>query len=306
MIHNSDDQLKQKITKLKKQRKAIILVHNYQPSEVQDIADYSGDSLELSRIASTTEAGVVVFCGVHFMAETAAILCPDKTVLLPDINAGCPMADMITAGALKTLKQEHPQAVVIAYVNTSAEVKAEVDVCCTSTNAVKIVEALKNKKEIIFVPDKYLGSYVAAQTKKTMICWSGYCPTHLMILPENIMQQKKNYPHAEVLIHPECAQPVIALADFVLSTGGMCKHVKVSSAAEFIIATEIGLLHRLRKDNPEKKFYPASDLAICPNMKLITLEKILWALEEMKYIIDVPADIRRRAKKAVDSMLKII
>ncbi|OGX14777.1 MAG: quinolinate synthase [Omnitrophica WOR_2 bacterium RBG_13_41_10] len=298
--------LSEKIQELKKKRHAIILVHNYQLPEVQDIADYRGDSLELSRIAANTDAKVIVFCGVHFMAETASILCPDKTVLIPDLNAGCPMANMITTEALRKLKEKHPQAAVVGYVNTSAEVKAELDVCCTSTNAVAVINALKDKKEVIFIPDKYLADYVEKKTGRTLIKWNGFCPTHVKILPQDILREKKFHPKAKVMVHPECLSSVVAMADVVLSTSQMGKFAKETPAKEIIVGTEVGLIYRLKKDNPQKEFYPASEAAVCPNMKRITQEKILWALEELKDEVRVSDDIRRRARHAIDKMLQII
>ena len=298
-----NSKLIQKIQQLKKQRNAIILAHNYQIGEVQDIADYIGDSLSLSRTASQTDADVIVFCGVHFMAETASILCPKKKIFIPEINAGCPMADMITSEGLKALKREHPQAAVVCYVNTSAVVKAETDICCTSANAVKVVESFKDSEEIIFVPDKYLSHYVSIKINRNFISWYGYCPTHVKIFPEDILRQKKAHPKAKVIVHPECTPPVIQLADKVLSTEGICKYARASNASEIIVGTEIGILHRLQKENPEKKFYPASEQAICPSMKLTNLEKVLWSLEDMKYEVKVPEDIQIRAKRAVDRML---
>ena len=296
--------LVERIKELKEKRKAIILAHNYQRAEVQDIADFVGDSLGLSQSAAKTKAEVIVFCGVQFMAETASILCPDKTVLLPDMKAGCPMADMITAQALKEKKQEHPGALVVCYVNTSAEVKAESDVCVTSANGLKIVEKVDEAREILFVPDQYLGHYISSQTGRRLILWRGFCPTHIKILPENLSQIREQHPKAEVIVHPECTPEVIALADKVLSTGGMCKYTRETEAEEVIIGTEVGLIHRLSKENPGKRFLPASNKAVCPNMKLITLEKILWALEDMKYQIKVPEEIRLKAKSAVDRMLE--
>ncbi len=301
----SDRHLIEKIEALKESRNAIILAHNYQRDEVQEIADYTGDSLGLSIRASKAEADVIVFCGVHFMAETASILCPDKTVLMPDPQAGCPMADMITADQLRELKARHPGAVVVTYVNSSAEVKAETDVCCTSSNAVKVVESLKDAREIIFVPDQYLGSFVAKKTGRDMILWQGYCPTHLRITPESIERQKAAHPEAEVLVHPECSQPVVALADFALSTEGICKRANESSAREFIIGTELGVMYRLKKENPGKLFYPASEMAVCPNMKRTTLEKILWCLEGMTNEVRVPEDVRVLARRSVDRMVAI-
>jgi quinolinate synthase len=298
--------LEEKIKELKKRRKAIILSHNYQLPEVQDVADFTGDSLELSRMAAKTEAKVIVFCGVHFMAETASILSPEKKVIMPDVNAGCPMANMITAEDLMRLKNKHPKATLVAYVNTSASIKAEVDICCTSTNAVAVVNALKDKEEIIFVPDKYLADYVSKQTGRKLISWNGYCPTHVKILPEDIKREKKFHPQVKVMVHPECLPSVVALADAVLSTSKMCKFAKETDAQEIIVGTEVGLIYRLKKDNPTKEFYPASERAICPNMKRTTQEKILWALEELKEEVRVPDEIRIRAKKAIDRMLEII
>jgi quinolinate synthase len=298
--------LEKKIKDLKKKRNAIILVHNYQLPEVQDVADFRGDSLELSRIAAKTDAKVIVFCGVHFMAETASILCPQKHVIMPDAFAGCPMANMITAEDLKELKKEHPRAVVVGYVNTSAQVKAELDVCCTSTNAIAVVNALKNEKEIIFVPDKYLADYVAKQTGRKLISWNGFCPTHVKILAEDIKREKRFHPQAKVMVHPECLPQVIALADAVLSTSKMCQYAKETGAKEIIVGTEVGLIHRLKEDNPTKEFYPATERAVCPNMKRTTQEKVLWALEELKEEIKIPDEIRRRARKAIDKMLQII
>ncbi|MFH0739347.1 MAG: quinolinate synthase NadA [Candidatus Omnitrophota bacterium] len=300
------DDLEKKIKELKKKRNAVILAHNYQLPEVQDVADYRGDSLELSRIAAKTEASVIIFCGVHFMAETASILCPDKKVIVPDINAGCPMANMITTKDLKKLKAEHLKAVTIGYVNTSAEVKAELDVCCTSTNAIAVVNAFKGAEEIIFIPDKYLADYVAKKTGRRLISWNGFCPTHIKILPQDIQREKHFHPHAKVIVHPECLPAVVAMADAVLSTSQMGKFAKETEAGEIIVGTEVGLIYRLKKDNPDKEFYPASEAAVCPNMKRTTQEKILWALEELKEEVKVSAEIRSRAKKAIDRMLEII
>jgi len=303
-MESRDTELTEKILGLKKRRNAVILVHNYQLGEVQDIADFMGDSLGLSQNAAETDADVIVFCGVRFMAETASIICPDKTVLLPDINAGCPMADMITAERLKERKGELPGATVVCYVNSSAEVKAESDICCTSANAVKVVESL-DAREILFVPDQYLGHYVSTQTDKKIILWPGFCPTHLRIQPEHITRSRHEYPQARVVVHPECRPEVIALADEVLSTGGMCRYAKRKDFSTMIVGTEIGIIHRLRKENPDKIFIPASEQAICPRMKLITLENILWALEEMAPEVKVPEEIRLKAKTAVDKMLEI-
>ncbi len=306
MTAKQRDEIVARIKELKKKRQAIILVHNYQLPEVQDLADFRGDSLELSRIAARTEAKVIVFCGVHFMAETASILSPEKKVIVPDIQAGCPMANMLTAEDLRKLKAKHPGAVTVGYVNTSAEVKAELDYCCTSSNAVAVVNALKDYKEIIFVPDKYLGDYVSRQTGRRLILWTGFCPTHVKILPEDIKREKKFHPDAKVVVHPECLPSVVALADAALSTSKMADFAKSSGAKEIIVGTEVGILYRLKKDFPDKEFYPASEAAVCPNMKRTTQEKILWSLEELKTEVRVPDAIRKRAKLAIDRMLQIV
>jgi quinolinate synthase len=293
-----------KINKLRKEKNAVILVHNYQRPEVQDIADFTGDSLGLSIQASKTKADVIVFCGVYFMAETAKILSPQKTVLIPDKEAGCPMADMITASQLRGLKAQYPQAKVLCYVNTPAEVKAECDICCTSANAIKVVEkAFKPQEQIIFAPDKYLAHYVSTQTKREFIPWQGYCPTHIKITTEDILKQKQLHPAALILVHPECTVEVVKLADAVLSTEGIIKYARGSPAKEFIIGTEVGIIHRLKKENPDKLFYPISENAICPNMKKITLEKVLWSLEDMQHRIELPAEIISRAQKSIQRML---
>ena len=304
MIVNSDAELKEKIISLKTRRNAVILAHNYQLGEIQDIADFVGDSLELSQKAAKTDADVIVFCGVYFMAETASILSPDKIVLLPDIHAGCPMADMITAEGLRERKRELPGASVVCYINSSAEVKAESDVCCTSANAVKVIESL-DAEEILFVPDQYLGHYVSTKVNKKMVLWPGFCPTHIRIQPQYITNLRREYPQAKVVVHPECRPEVIALADEVLSTGGLCRYAARKDVKEIIVGTEIGIIHRLRKENPGKRFIPASEQAVCPRMKLITLENILWSLQEMTPGVKVPEETRLKAKVAVDKMLEI-
>ena len=296
----------EKIEELKKQRRAVILAHNYQIGEVQDIADYVGDSLGLSVQAATTEAEVIVFCGVRFMAETAAILSPDKTVLLPEKTAGCPMADMIDAEQLAELKEKHPGALVVCYVNSTAEVKAISDYCCTSGNAIELVRSLPADKEIIFVPDKYLGGHVIERTGREMILWPGFCSTHARIMDEDIKAAKLANPDAVVLAHPECNEAVKGLADELLSTAQMLSFAGASDAKSFIIATELGILHSLRKKYPDKEFIAATEKAICPNMKKITLEKVLWSLEDMKYQITVDEDIRIKAKASLDRMLEVL
>ncbi|MEW6679519.1 MAG: quinolinate synthase NadA [bacterium] len=297
--------LAERIRELCKKKNAIILSHNYQPGEVQDVADFLGDSLDLSRRAKETSAEIIVFCGVHFMAEIAKILSPEKTVLMPDINAGCPLADMINGEELKRLKEEHPDAIVVSYVNTSALIKAETDYCCTSANGLSVINSLPKDKEIIFTPDKWLGDYIARKTKRELILWNGFCPTHLKIIKDGVLKAKEAHPNAEVIVHPECRRNVVLIADFVLGTGGMIKRVKESKNKEFIIGTEIGIIHRLKKENPDKIFYPATELAICPNMKLTTLEKVLWSLEDEVYKIELDPEIMKRARKSIERMLEI-
>jgi len=295
--------LAEKIARLKRERRAVILVHNYQLGEVQDIGDHVGDSLELSQVAARSEAEVIVFCGVHFMAETASILSPEKKVLLPDMNAGCLMADMITAEQLRNRKAELGNPTVICYVNTTAEVKAESDICCTSANALRIVERLGDR-DILFVPDQYLGHYVSVKTGRKMTLWPGYCPTHARIRAADITRLRKEYPRAEVMVHPECRPEVIDLADVVLSTGGMCRHALSTPAREIIVGTEVGIIYRLRKESPDKAFIAVSEQAICPQMKLITLERVLESLESLAPEVRVPEDIRVRARAAVDRMIE--
>ncbi len=295
-----------KIQELKARRNAVILAHNYQLGEVQDIADFTGDSLGLSIEASKTNADVIVFCGVLFMAETAAILSPNKTVLLPDIHAGGPMADMITASQLAVLKSEHPDAIVVCYVNSTAEVKALSDYCCTSSNAVKLVNHLPKDKKIIFVPDRHLGKFVQEKTGRDMILWPGFCPTHVRIFADDIVTARKEHPDAMVLAHPECSSMVRAVADELLSTGQMISYAGKSAATEFIIVTEMGIVHSLKKKYPDKAFYVVSSRAVCSNMKKITLEKVLWSLEDMKPVITVPEEIRIKARRSLDRMLEVV
>ncbi len=301
----TDKSLEERILKLKQEKNAVILAHNYQYGEVQDMADYVGDSLELSQIAARTDADVIVFCGVHFMAETASILSPEKTVLLPDAGAGCPMADMITAEQLRQKKAEMPGVTVVTYVNSSAAVKAESDYCCTSANGVKVVAQIESDN-ILFVPDQYLGKYIISRTGKNMTLWPGYCPTHVNITPEDIERCQREYPGAKTVVHPECRPEVIALADEALSTSGIIRFAGRDDVRELIVGTEVEILHRLRKENPGKKFIPASEKAICPDMKLITPDKVLKSLEAMTPEVKVPEEIRVRARAAVDRMLAIV
>jgi len=296
-IHNE-------ILQLKEDRHAIILAHNYQPADVQDIADLTGDSLELSRAAATMDGDVIVFCGVDFMAETAAIISPEKTVLLPANDACCPMADMITADELKLVKSRHPEAAVVCYVNTTAEVKAESDICCTSSNAVKVVNSLQ-EDQIIFVPDRNLGLYTQRFTKKEILPWEGFCTVHDRITPDHVRKAHDLHPDAVILVHPECRPEVIDLADHVASTSGIIRYVCESPKKEFIIGTEIGILHRLRKDCPAKKCYPLSPAAICSNMKKTDLNKVRNALISLQPRITVPEEIAHRARCAIERMLAV-
>lgn len=297
-------ELKQSIRDLLKERNAILLAHNYMRDEVQEIADITGDSLGLSQEAAKTSADVIVFCGVHFMAESAAILSPEKTVLLPRSDAGCPMADMITAEDLVKFKREHPGIPVVTYVNSSAAVKAESDICCTSANALKVVNSLPDK-EIIFTPDRNLGHYVSQFSTKKFHLWDGYCPTHERLKPEVVIELKKTHPDALFICHPECNPAVTALADHACSTSGMYDYCKKSSAKVFIIGTEAGILYRLKMDNPDKQFILASPALFCPNMKLTSLEDILLALKKMDPVIKVEESIRLKAKTALDRMMAI-
>ncbi len=299
------NKLLEKIKNLKKEKNAIILAHVYQRDEVQDIADYTGDSLELSRKAIDTDSNVIVFCGVRFMAETAAILNPNKTVLLPEISAGCPLADMVTVKKLRAKRKEYPNAVVVSYVNSSAAVKAESDICCTSSNATKIVNSL-GEEQVIFVPDKNLGRYVARKTDKEIILWDGFCYVHNDIIrAEDIERMKLDHPTAEIMVHPECQPEVIDLANYVGSTAQMLKYASGSSAGEYIVGTERGLLHQLRLQNPNKKFYSPSGDIICKDMKSITLEKVAYSLGNMFYKVKIPRKISIGAKKALDRMLEV-
>ena len=298
------EELKQEIRALLKTRNGVLLAHNYMRDEVQEIADITGDSLALSIEAARTAADVIVFCGVHFMAESASILAPDKTVLLPRLDAGCPMADMVTVEGLLELKAQHPGVPVVTYVNSSAAVKAESDICCTSANAQKVVNSLPDN-EVIFVPDRNLGRYVARFSDKTFHFWDGYCPTHERLKAVDVERLKRDHPDALFVCHPECNQAVVALADHVCSTTGMYGFCKESSATQFIIGTEAGILFRLKKENPGKEFILASPALICPNMKLTSLEDIREALTTMAPVVKVPEEIRVAAKRALDRMLAI-
>lgn len=296
--------IESKIEDLKKKQNAVILAHNYQMPEVQDIADFVGDSLGLSIEAKKTNADLIVFCGVNFMAETAKILNPSKKVVMPDIRAGCPMANMVDAHDIINLRKQYPNAKVVCYVNTTAEVKAESDICCTSGNGVNVAKSIIDD-EIIFVPDQYLGSYIEDQTEKKMILWPGFCRTHVKILPEHIFEAKKLHQNALVMCHPECTSQIRKLSDFVASTSKMISYPGTVNANEFIIATEMGIIHQLEKKYPAKKFYPAYNDILCPNMKLTTLEKVLWCLEDGGDEIIVPSKIQEKALVAIEKMLKV-
>jgi len=296
--------LTEEIIRLKEERDAIFLVHNYQPPEIQDIADLTGDSLELSRAAATLEGTTIVFCGVDFMAETAAILSPEKTVLLPAGDACCPMAQMVTADELRHAKSRYPEAAVVCYVNTTAEVKAESDICCTSSNAVKVVNSL-DEETIIFVPDRNLARYAQRFTDKTILPWEGFCIVHDRITPAQVRAARRTYPDAVVLVHPECRPEVIDLADHVASTSGIIRHVCTAPEQEFIIGTEVGILHRLGRECPAKRCYPLAGEAICRNMKKNDLTKIRDALDTLRPRITVPDEIAAQARDAIERMLAL-
>ncbi|MFH2069387.1 MAG: quinolinate synthase NadA [Candidatus Omnitrophota bacterium] len=286
-----------------KKRNAVILAHNYQPAEIQEIGDFLGDSLDLSRKASRVEAEVIVFCGVRFMAETAKILSPQKTVLMPDIDAGCPLADMVTPDDIRKRRAEYPSAAVVTYINSSVEVKAESDYICTSSNALQLVQQIP-EETVLFFPDQNLGDFIREKSSKKMVLWPGYCPTHMVFLPTELAALKKEHPEAILMVHPECRREIRHMADLVLSTGGMVKWVKENNPKEVIVGTEIGMIHRLQRENPQITYIPGSARASCPNMKKIIPEKILWSLKELKPAIIVPAEIAGRARVALNRMLK--
>ena len=309
--------LKDKILKLKEKKDVVILAHNYQIPEVQDIADFVGDSLGLARQAAKTSHKTILFCGVHFMAETAAIISPEKKVLIPDLEAGCSLSDSITAEQLRKWKKEHPNSITVGYVNTTAEIKSELDYCCTSSNAVNVVKAIPSEKDVLFLPDMFLGSYVAKMTgRKNMFIWAGECHVHAGITPSDIDRKLESMTNAEFLVHPECSCTSPMLYDIasgsyknrqvqVLSTEGMMKYAKNSSSSEFVVATETGILYRMKQQNPEKTFVPASEKAECQYMKMITLEKVYDSLVNEKYEIKVPKNIALKARLAIDRMLSI-
>jgi len=309
--------LKSEILKLKKENDVLILAHNYQLPEVQDIADYVGDSLGLSRQAAKTTQKTILFCGVHFMAETAAITCPDKKVLIPDLAAGCSLSDTITADQLRKWKSEHPGAITVGYVNTTADVKSELDYCCTSSNAVNVVKSIPENKEVLFLPDMFLGSYVAKMTNRNnMFIWAGECHVHAGIRSQDVQEKLNQYINAEFLIHPECSCTSsvmydVASGDYgnrqvqILSTEGMMNRAKDSPSKKFVVATETGILYRMRKQNPDKEFIPISENAVCKYMKMITLDKVYASLKEEKYEVKVPKNIAQKAQLAIERMLAI-
>lgn len=298
--------LEEEIRALKSQHKAIIVAHNYTRPEIQDIADFVGDSLELARKSAECHAPVIVFCGVKFMAETAKILSPESIVLHPNPYSGCPMADMASRDEVAEYRKTHPDTLVVAYVNTTAATKSEVDICCTSGNAEKLVSGLPDDKPLLFLPDANLGANLNAKLGREMKLWPGCCPTHNKILPEHIVEAKKKHPDALVLVHPECTPAVVSLADQALSTGGMLKFVRDCGHREFIIGTECGILHRMRKENPDKEFYPLEPAVVCPNMKKITLEDVLFALKNLAPRIELDENMRQKAKAPIDRMLEVL
>jgi len=304
MVEMESDEIKQKIEKLKKSLSAVIVAHNYQRPEVQDIADITGDSLELARQCTQVDAEVIVFCGVHFMAESAAILSPERTVLLSEADAGCPMADMIGEADLREWKERYPEAAVVCYVNSSAAVKALSDVCCTSANGLGVVQSLPND-EVLFIPDRHLGHYVSTKTDKRMILYPGFCPPHQRLIPRHIEHAKELHPDAVVLVHPECSAEVIARADAALSTSQMIRYVKESDARTFLIGTEEGLLHGLRRENPEKAFHLLTTGLLCPDMKKTTLKSVMRTMEERRNVVRVAEEVRVKAKLALDRMLEV-
>ncbi|MCQ2402758.1 MAG: quinolinate synthase NadA [Lentisphaeria bacterium] len=294
------------IRRLKVERKALVLAHNYTRPEIQDIADFTGDSLELSRKAAECHAPVIVFCGVRFMAETAKILSPEAIVLHPNPRSGCPMADMASREEIASYRKDHPDTLIVAYVNTTAAAKTEVDICCTSGNAEKVLESIPEEKKVLFLPDANLGANLNRRLDRKMALWPGWCPTHNKILPEHILEAKAKHPEAFVLVHPECTPKVVDLADQALSTGGMLSFVRNSKNREFIIGTECGILHRMCKENPGKAFYPLEPAVICPNMKCITIEDVFLALRDLSPEIKLDESLRLRAREPIGRMLEVL
>jgi len=302
---SENDRLIEAIDRLRRKRNAIILAHNYQPAVIQDIADFQGDSLGLSRKAAESDADVIVFCGVDFMAQTAAVLAPEKLVLIPEERASCPMAHMATAAEVRDMKEKHPGSLVVTYVNSTAEVKAESDVCCTSANAVSVLRSLPKSKPIVFVPDMHLGEYAGKMAGREVILWKGFCPAHHYVKADEIRAAKKKHPDALVMTHPECPLDVVELSDAALSTAGMLKFARESNADEFIVTTEVGMLYPLSKQNPGKRFYCPSAALLCPNMKMTTLQSIVRSLEKDSYPVRIPPDIAERARRPIERMLAV-
>jgi len=305
MDNQPKENLIKEILSWKEKREAIILAHVYQPGEIQDIADFTGDSLFLSQQAAKTQAKVIVFCGVQFMAETASILSPEKIILLPEIKAGCPLADMAPIEKVKKKLKELPKVAIISYVNSSATVKSLSDYCCTSANAVQIVQTIPAEKDILFIPDKNLADFTARKAKRNIIPWQGYCPVHNILTKEDVIKVKKLHPQALLLVHPECRPEVCNLADYIGSTRGIIEFASNNPAKEYIIGTELGIFHPLKKNNPDKNFFPASEKMICKDMKLITLEKVLHSLKKLEPRIIVPENIRKKSLKALNRMIEI-
>jgi quinolinate synthase len=297
-------ELKERLLELKKERNAIILAHYYQRDEIQEVADFRGDSFLLAQKAAQTDADVIVFCGVHFMGESAKILAPNKTVIIPDERAGCPMADMVNVEGLRALKRQHPNATVVSYINTSADIKSETDICCTSANAIKVIESVESD-EIIWVPDKNLGDYVSKFTNKKMIIWEGYCNTHDMLTVKDVEEMKAQYPNAQFVVHPECRPEVVRLGDFVGSTTAIIQYCKESSCQEFIVGTEDGTGYQLRTDSPNKQFHFATKYLVCPNMKVNNLKKVVRCLETMQPEIYVPNEVADKARLSLERMLQV-
>ena len=297
--------LAEEIATLRKERNAVILAHNYVTSDIQDIADFTGDSLELSIKAKELKAGVIVFCGVRFMAETAKLLSPHSTVLLPNLYSGCPMADMADPSEVAAYKKANPDTVLVAYVNSTAEVKAQVDICCTSGNAEKIIRSIPADKKIMFLPDRNLGANMMNKLNRPMELWQGFCPTHNKVTVEMIREARRMHPEAKVLVHPECRPEIVAEADEALSTGGILRFVRESADRQFIIGTETGILHRLAKENPEKEFFPLKPEMLCPNMKKITLQEVADTLAEMRNVIELPPELMARAVLPIERMLAV-
>lgn len=302
-MENYDSQIIEKINRLKKEKNAIIVAHYYQLGETQDIADYVGDALGMTRFAADSDASVIIVGGVTCMAETIKLACPEKTVILPDLNAGCTLSNMISLKRLPTRKEQYPNATVVCYINTTPEVKTEVDICYGEDEAVDIIKELPIDKEIMFIPDQYMGDFVATQTNRELILWPGYCSPIVKIRAEDVKSRKEEHPDAEVVAHIECIPQVKLLADLVTSTNGMVRFAKETDAKEIIVATEVGIIHHLQKENPDKTFIAASELGECATMKLVTQETILWSLENLGPAIEIPEDIREKAKPVVDAML---